>query len=192
MKRKLTVTVLAVAALVLAGCQAKAGAAAVVAGQRIQTKSLNRFVGTATPTQAATVRTEALEYLVRTQLFSTLLARHGGVPSDSQLNANHDKVLPSALNGLTGSAADTAFVNGLKPSGFAPAFVPMYLRSQELAYELGVRKVNGEELCGEKVSINPRYGAWDWSVSGIKSGVTQANFLTSGTPRAPTGCKLGG
>ena len=77
-------------------------------------------------------------------------------------------------------------------NGFAPSFVPLYMRSQELALELGTRKVKSEELCGLRVSLNPRFGAWDWSTVGIKTDQAQSDFLVSGPPLGSTECHFSG
>jgi hypothetical protein len=183
-----------VGVLVLSGCKEKAGAAAFAAGDRISVDSLNQYVATSDAAKAATVRSEALQYLIRTSLFEELLRRHGGVPSDAELNALHDQALPDALKNanLSGSAADRAFATALAPNGYAPSFVPLYLRAQEMALELGTRKVKSDELCHLRVSLNPRFGAWDWSTVGIKSDQAQSDFLVSGPPLGSTECHISG
>jgi hypothetical protein len=183
-----------VGVLVLSGCNEKSGAAAFAADDRISVDSLNQYVATSNADKAATVRSDALQYLIRTSLFEELLRRHGGVPSDSELSELHDQVLPDALKSanLTGSAADRAFAAALAPNGFAPSFVPLYLRSQEMALELGARKVKSEELCRLRLSLNPRFGAWDWSTVGIKTDQAQSDFLVSGPPLGSTECHISG
>lgn len=183
-----------VGVLLLSGCNEKSGAAAFAADDRISVDSLNQYVATSDADKAATVRSEALQYLIRTSLFEELLRRHGGVPSDAELSELHDQALPDALKNanLTGSAADRAFATALAPNGFAPSFVPLYLRSQEMALELGTRKVKSEELCGLRLSLNPRFGAWDWSTIGIKTDQAQSDFLVSGPALGSTECHLSG
>jgi hypothetical protein len=183
-----------VTAPVLIGCQSRAGAAAVVASHRISATSLDGYVATADTSQAAFVRSQALEQLIRTQLFTDLLRKHGGVPSSGQLAGYHDEILPTNLreNEIVGAQADKIITDALEKSGFAASFVPVYLRAAELADAVDKRGVGLQEACGTKVSVNPRYGAWDWSSLKILTGVTQSNFLTAGPPAAPTGCKVGG
>jgi hypothetical protein len=183
-----------VGVLLLSGCNEKAGAAAFAADDRISVDSLSQYVATSDAAKATTVRSEALRYLIRTSLFEELLRRHGGVPSDSELSGLHDQALPDALKNanLTGSAADRAFADALAPNGYAPSFVPLYLRSQELALELGTRKVKSDELCRLRVSLNPRFGAWDWSTVGIKADQAQSDFLVSGPPLGSTECHISG
>jgi hypothetical protein len=191
-------TVMAALALVgvfmLSGCNEKPGAAAFAANDRIPVDSLTQYVATSDAAKAAMVRSEALQYLIRTSLFEELLRRHGGVPSDSELSALHDQALPDALKNanVSGSEADREFTAALAPSGYAPSFVPLYLRSQEMALELGTRKVKSEELCHLRVSLNPRFGAWDWSTVGIKSDQAQSDFLVSGPPLGSTECHISG
>jgi hypothetical protein len=193
-KRRAALALLAGAVLAVSGCQSKAGAAAVVAGHRISVKSLDGYVTTSNPTQASLVRTQALQYLVRSELFAAVLRNHGGEPTDAQLAALHDEALPETLKDekLTGSVADRAFVTGIADDGFAATFVPLFMRSQEMAVELSNRNVSGKELCRVPVSINPRYGAWDWSTTGVRTGATQSNFLVSGPPVASLRCTIGG
>jgi len=197
-RRQVKSTVMAAFALVgvlaLAGCNEKAGAAAFAVDDRISVDSLNQYVATSDADKATTVRSEALQYLIRTSLFEELLRRHGGVPSDSELSELHDEALPDALKNanLIGAAADRAFAVALAPNGYAPSFVPLYLRAQEMAVELGTRKVNSDELCRLRVSLNPRFGAWDWSTVGIKSDQAQSDFLVSGPPLGSTECHISG
>lgn len=194
MKSRVMAAVALVGVLLLSGCNEKSGAAAFAADDRISVDSLNQYVATSDADKAATVRAEALQYLIRTSLFEELLRRHGGVPSEAELSALHDQALPDALKNanLTGAAADRAFATALAPNGFAPSFVPLYMRSQELALELGTRKVKSEELCRLQVSLNPRFGAWDWSTVGIKTDQAQSDFLVSGPPLGSTECHLSG
>ena len=183
-----------VGVLLVSGCDERSGAAAFAADDRITVDSLNQYVATSDADKAATVRSEALQYLIRTSLFEELLRRHGGVPSDSELSELHDQALPDALKSanVTGSAADRAFAAALAPNGYAPSFVPLYMRSQEMALELGTRKVKSDELCQLKVSLSPRFGAWDWSTVAIKTDQTQSDFLVSGPPPGSTECHISG
>ena len=194
MKLTVTAALALICVLALSGCHQKAGAAAIAADDRITTDSLDQYVATSDPDQAATVRTEALQYLIRTSLFEELLRRNGGLPSDAELSQLHDEALPDALKNanLTGSAADRAFAAALAPNGYAPSFVPLYMRSQEMAEELAARKVKSKELCDLRVSLNPRFGAWDWSTVAIKSDHVQSDFLVSGPPLGSTECHIGG
>ena len=194
MKSTIMAALVLVGVLVLSGCNQKSGAAAFAAGDRISVDSLNQYVATSDADKAATVRSEALQYLIRTSLFEELLRRHGGIPSESELSARHDEALPDALKNenLTGAAADRAFVAALAPMGYAPSFVTLYMRSQEMALELATRKVKSDELCKLQVSLNPRFGAWDWSTVGIKTDAAQSDFLVSGPPVGSTACHISG
>ena len=128
------------------------------------------------------------------ELFTDLLRRHGGMPSAGQVAALHDEILPADLraNEIGGSQADKIITDALQKSGFDASFVQVYLRAAELAAAVDKRGVALQEACRTRVSVNPRYGAWDWSSLKILTGVTQSNFLTAGPPSAPTGCKVGG
>jgi hypothetical protein len=193
-KSKVMAALALVGVLLLSACNEKSGAAAFAAGDRISVDSLNKYVATSDADKAAAVRAEALQYLIRTSLFEELLRRNGGLPSDAELSALHDEALPDALKNanLTGSAADRAFAAAIAPNGFAPSFVPLYMRTQEMALELGTRKVKGDELCHLRVSLNPRFGAWDWSTVGIKTDRAQSDFLVSGPPLGSTECHISG
>jgi hypothetical protein len=195
-RRQVKSTVMAVllGVLVLSGCKEKAGAAAFAAADRISVDSLSQYVATSDAAKATTVRSEALQFRIRTSLFEELLRRHGGVPSDAELSALHDEALPDALKNanLSGSAADRAFAVALAPNGYAPSFVPLYMRSQEMALELGTRRVKSDELCRLRVSLNPRFGAWDWSTVGIKADRAQSDFLVSGPALGSTECHISG
>ena len=123
MKSTVMAALALVGVLLVSGCDERSGAAAFAADDRITVDSLNQYVATSDADKAATVRSEALQYLIRTSLFEELLRRHGGVPSDSELSELHDQALPDALKNanLTG-AADRAFATALAPNGFAPSF----------------------------------------------------------------------
>ena len=174
-----------IATLSLGACQSHAGAAAFVAGHRISTASLDRFVATDNASVAASVRSEALQQLIRQQLFDDLLRKHGGVPGDSGLTRFASQVLPS------GTTVD-AFAQAVRAAGLSASFVPLYMRNGESALVLDSRKVGLAAVCNTSVSVSPQYGAWDRSKLSLVNGVTTADFLTGGAVAAPKGCSPSG
>lgn len=169
----------ALATLGLTGCQSKVGEAAVVGGHRISDNDVSGYVSKAgaDPSAVAAVkaqngkvepRTQALTQLIQEQLFTATLAKHGGVPSDAQLAAIHDKAISAILGSSagTGRVYDAAVGQRVRALGFTPAFATLVVRTLELEYTLATRLsspgglLSAIQKAGISVTVSRRYGRW--------------------------------
>jgi len=157
--------VLALGCLGLAGCDSKAGTAAVVDGHRITEKELSRYVpagakaipagdGSSTP-----AKNLVLQYLVRNQVLPLVLAAAGAPVTEAELEASKAKVL--------GSSTEAALTKQITAAGLSARFEPVVVRNQELLNVFNAKLTTQKQLndalakVKDKVSISPRYGSWD-------------------------------
>lgn len=197
----------AAAALALAGlsaCQTNAGAAAFVGGDRISQADVNKYLEpgytapspTAGQQQSQPPRVLALDTMLETRLLTTLLDRSlGGVPSDDELNALHDKAFTVQLQAqVQGSEADRQLGSVLVKSGVKEEFVPVFLRNLELKQAV-IDKLNAHaqteiateiNKLGIKVKVNERYGTWSAQNAQLDSYTPDFLELGADTP-APAG-----
>jgi hypothetical protein len=162
----------AVLATALTACQSNVGLAAKINGHEISENEVAKYLtpnAEAVPQQNQTTgatttvpaRTWVLRTLLETQLYTDVLARTpGGQPSQSAITTAQNAL----LNGTTLDqvAADYA------KHGYKPSFATLYVHGQAIQQILGTKiqsgQVNGQQLLDQldlKVSVNPRYGAWD-------------------------------
>jgi hypothetical protein len=157
--------VLALGCLGLAGCDSKAGTAAVVDGHRISEKELSRYVpagaqpiqggdGSSTP-----AKNLVLQYLVRNQVIPLLLAAAGAPVTDAQLEAGKAKVLAGS--------SEAELTKQVTAAGLSARFEPVVVRNRELLDVVNAKLTTAKQFndalakVKDKVSISPRYGSWD-------------------------------
>ncbi|MGI8665615.1 MAG: hypothetical protein ACR2N4_06250 [Jatrophihabitans sp.] len=158
--------VLALGCLSLAGCDSKAGAAAVVDGHRITESDLSGYLtADAKPIQGSDGTTSTppkifvLEYLVRNQVFALLLSAVGAPASDSQLQAQKTASL--------GGGTEKDLSDQITQLGLASKFEPVVVRNRELLTLINAKLKTNDQVNAalakvkDKVTINPRYGSWD-------------------------------
>jgi hypothetical protein len=157
--------VLALLCLAVAGCDSKAGSAAVVEGRKISETQLNGYLtpsakpipanqGNAVPARLFVLRT-----LIRNVAFTKLLEAAGVEPTAQQLAA----AKANALQG--GSEKD--LTDQLAQLGLATKFGPEYLHTLELLTLIQSRFNSQAEFdaalkkANVAVSVNRRYGSWN-------------------------------
>lgn len=157
--------VLALGCLGLAGCDSKAGTAAVVDGHRISEKELSRYVqagakpiqggdGSSTP-----AKNIVLQYLVRNQVIPLLLTAAGATVTDAELEAGKAKVLAGTT--------EADLTSQVTAAGLSARFEPVLVRNRELLDVLNAKLTTAKQFndalakVKDKVSISPRYGSWD-------------------------------
>ena len=195
-------TALALAATGLTACTSKIGQAAVVGHDRISTKTVDTYINPAGPTPAALAQSQGqppaprvivLQTLIVDQLFrAALAASPAGIPSASELRAEHDEVASSITQGAaTGDTFDKAYSSQLLALGFRSNFFPLFMQANELEFVLAKKNnVTSEaqllalvDKAHQAVSVSPRYGAWNAAQLSLttdsKSG--RPSFLTIGS-----------
>jgi predicted small secreted protein len=174
------IAVLAAAATLLTSCRTNVGVAATVNGHRISETTVNKYVTQegADPSLAAQAKAQGqplptpkpfvLQILVLDNLFEHTLAANGGVPSDGQLAAVHDKAAQAFLQtSAAGRQVEREEGTNLHRIGVSTSFAPILVRAIELNYVLVEERLKSVSLgaainkAGAKVSVSPRYGAWD-------------------------------
>jgi hypothetical protein len=207
--RTLGAVVAAVLALAgLTACRTNVGTAATVDGQRITESDVNRYVTHAGPdkTYIAQVsqnggsvpspRSFVLGILLREKVFERTLASLGSVPSEGQLSSYRADATNILSSGQT-SAADSfeaAVRRGLPKLGVSSKFSSAYMRVGELEYAI-VKAKNSNvaalvKQAGIRISVSPRYGAWDPNQVFLRSGPALPSYLTvqgSTSPAAQPG-----
>jgi hypothetical protein len=193
--------VAALAATVLSACQSKVGTAAYVGSTRITESTVSSYVDrNATVTTDASTgqvdnpKAEVLTTLVRTaivdRIFKTLPGNH---PTEAELDAART----SAMSQL-GISSIAALENQAKPAGFTAAYATAFLDEQAKILALtadlkdpGDGTVLAKAIAQQhlKISVSPRYGAWDPSQLAVGSSPSLPSFLTtaSSTPTAASG-----
>jgi len=150
-------------ALTAAGCDSKAGVAAVANGHRITESTLSKYL---TPTSrpiplqsgAMPARTFVLRTLIANEVLPELLSKKGGPVTDSELQ----EATGAALQG--GTEAD--LLKQITGVGLSPKFEPVLLHNYRLLTLLEKRFGSQQEVLDElakldaPVSVSPRYGSW--------------------------------
>ena len=195
----------AVAALAVTGltaCQTKAGAAAVIDGQRINQSDVNKYVDPGytmpTPTPGAQAQAQeapriiVLNTLIEDRLMRAVLKSQGGVPSDEELQKLHDEAFAVQLNiQQGGSQADDTLRNALGKSGLKESFGDVFVRGLELKQAV-IDKIkaqrqsdiaNAVKKLDIPISVNGRYGSWSATDASLVD-YTPPDFITLGTPAA--------
>jgi SurA N-terminal domain len=183
-------------------CQSKAGAAAVVDGQRISDSEVAQYVQPgAQPVQQSDGSTvipkhAVIDSLIQTQLYEKALAANGGPATQAEL----DQATQAVLAGHSKSDLETQV---LKPAGLKSNFTDVFLNghalTQVLVHRLGITQ-NVQLLAvlsklHTNIQVSPRYGAWDapnFSFStaanaGLPSFVTLGALTPTATPSPTTG-----
>ena len=165
--RKIGIAVVAVLALAgLSACDTKAGAAAVVGGERIDEADVTKYLTTnAVPyknSSGTEVRPKSfvLQTLIRERMFTKALAEHGGPATSSELAG----IKPGVLQGST----DEQVTSQITKTGYDASFEPLLIRATELvglfAQRLGAQSDQDILTALDKlhlnVQVNPRYGRW--------------------------------
>ena len=199
---KLTVAIaLVLCALSATACQSKAGAAAVIDGQRISDSDVSQYVqagvGAVQQSDGTTVvpKHVVVDSLIQTQLYEKALAANGGPATPAELDAAKQAV----LSGHTSAELESQV---LKPAGLKPNFTDVFLTShaltQVLVTRLGITQ-NTQLLAvldklHTNVEVSARYGEWDAPNFGFSTAANAGvpSFVTFGTPApvpspAPTG-----
>jgi hypothetical protein len=157
-----------------AGCTSRAGAAAVVGGDRIEVSALKGLVerGTNTASLQAFSGAEGLQrreltLLVRRDLTARVAARLGVTVSAQQVGKVGQDFASQA-------GGQKAFEQQVEQSGIAPQDLPAALRDEALRQAI-VAKLSKDATTGDtlyaqqlqreaktaRVAISPRFGAWD-------------------------------
>ena len=183
----------------LTACRTKAGAAAVVGGQRINQSDVNKYVQPGftqpSPTSSGSGAQEAprvivLNTLIEDRLLTALLKSAGGVPSEADLGNLHDEAFAVQVGSQqTGSQADTALSGVLRNAGLKANFDGVFVRDLELKQAV-IDKIkaqrqsdiaNAVKKLDIAVSVNGRYGSWSADQASLVD-YAQPDFITLGTP----------
>ncbi len=192
-----------VAVLALAGlsaCETKAGAAAVVDGNRINQSDVNKYVDPAftLPTPSGTSQAQeppriiVLNTIIEDRLMTALLKSKNAMPSDAELHALHDEAFAVQLNiQQTGTQADDALRGALDHSGLRPGFADVFVRGLELKQAV-IDKIQARQQSDIAdavkkldipVSVNGRYGSWSAKDASLVD-YAPPDFIKLGTPTA--------
>ncbi|MFN2518989.1 MAG: hypothetical protein ABR604_08120 [Jatrophihabitantaceae bacterium] len=176
-----TAALMAVAAGGLTACETKVGQAAIVDGHRISETDLGSYISPAGPSPSVLAaaaqagrgvypKSQVVQILVQQQLFESVLARNGGVPSNGELASLHDQAAATFLGTqLTGAKLDAYITSAQGAYGYAAKYAKALLRTIELEAALVV-KLKARSLSDLvaavatlhlTVQVNPRYGKWD-------------------------------
>jgi hypothetical protein len=161
----------------VAGCDSKAGAAAVINGDKISESEVADLVRVNAP-EPGRVRSTVLNALIQEKVIEKTLAASGGLPPASVLQSLHDEAVGRLLGAQsTGAEADQALRVALDKFGIKPNFDAEFIRGMSLQLVL-VKKLNatsGAQLVAEiekrkvHVSVNPRFGGWNPSQLALTS-----------------------
>ena len=158
--------VIPLVASALSGCDTKVGTAGVVNGDRISEATVSGYVTPKAQSvqlnngQTIAPRSFVLQTLVNTRVAEKVLAAHGMTPSEQEIAAAQQLAL--------GTTTEAELTQAITARGYAPSFVPVYLRSvafsQLLSQVPGITEQNGLQDALSKanisVDVNPRYGTW--------------------------------
>jgi hypothetical protein len=182
----------------LAGCQTKAGAAAVVGGHRISESDVNRYidVGFVQPSPSSSAqqtqapRVIVLNTLIEARLMSTLLESLHALPSDGELRKLHDEAFAVQLGAQqTGTQADDLLRSALTKSGLEASFADVFVQGLELKQAV-IDKIKAQKQSdiadavaklGVSVSVSGRYGDWSAAQASLV-GYTPPAGVQLGTP----------
>lgn len=177
------------AAVGLSACTSHVGAAAFVGDHRISDKTVGTYATRQGPdidkiSDAGSPRASALGWLIRNQLFTTALARTGGVPSDAQLAAAHDAAI-STFTQYDPRTLDSEITKQEGAYGLrGEKYASLVVRSFELEYLYVERsKVTSPAELSQSlikldipVTVAGKYGTWD------QAQLTLDNTGTAGKP----------
>lgn len=157
------------AALLLSGCGgSNVGVAAKFDGQQLSQTQLSDYVTPNAKGVQLSSATSALTppkafvlfILIRERLYADLLrATKGGAPSPGAVAA--------LVDSYVGNGTPQQAVRKLGVIGYSPSFAQQVLRYRALGQLLDKRASSGVDVNGAlaklsyRVTINPRYGAWD-------------------------------
>lgn len=178
-------------ALTVSGCQSNIGTAAVVDGSKISESDVNRYVDPATA-EAGQARNLSLQYQIREKLFTVALDRKNAIPSDQQLQAQHDLAVSNLIGQqVSGAQGDKALRDLMSQNGLKQSFADVLTHAFELELyyakqtDAQQEQVVEKDLAGQHipVSVNPRYGSWDTSkfaFTGLSSRQLPSNVTVGG------------
>jgi hypothetical protein len=185
------------AALLLSGCGgSNVGVAAKFDGQQISQTQVSNYVTpdakgvqlSSTSSALTPPKAFVLFIVIRERLYADLLrATKGGAPSPGAVSG--------LVDGYVGSSTPQQTVAKLGVKGYAPSFARQVLRYRALGQLLDNRANNHVDVNGAltklkyRVSINPRYGAWDPKALTVKTDGTAGlpDFLTLQPGSSTTG-----
>lgn len=179
--------VLALSAVVLAGCHTNVGTAATVNGHRISESDVSSYVSHAGPKPQLlpgasgqtlpAARTFVLQILIAERLFDRAVEANGGPASAADLAKIHDAAVQGALQAPgSGAVLDRQATVVMRALGVTDSFVSHYVRTIELEYVLAVQRIHASSAAqftnavlktDPKVSVNPRYGKWQQKAMSI-------------------------
>lgn len=182
----------ALAAVGLTACRTNVGTAAVVGGSSISENSITSYLNPQGPSakvldraaaQGTTIqpRVDVLSELIKTKLFEDGLAASGGVPNDAALADLHDEAIQRLVQGATGGAQfDQQLRANLGTVGYDPSYAALLVHNLELedAVINRTKAANPADLVrkvkafGVSITVNPRFGTWDWSQLGLSQSTT--------------------
>jgi hypothetical protein len=188
--------VLTLGSLALAGCDSKAGTAAVVNGQRISEKNLSSYVSAnAQPIQSSDgsssvpAKNFVLQYLIRNQVLPMVLSAGGASVTDAQLDATKAGILQGS--------PEQALTDQITKLGLSARFEPVVMRNRELLTVLQAKLTTDKQITDalakvkDAVSISPRYGSWDTaSLSVVDLGKKELPSMLSFEGTLPGDVKL--
>ncbi len=187
-----------VAIATLSACQVKTGAAAFVGKTEISQTEVGHYVqSTTSTTTTSNAKSIIVQTLISVDLFQAALAgRKGGVPSDAKIATGHDAIISNLLSqitgnqvSVTGAKADTELRAALKSLSLGPRFDALIVREQALesilASEVSAQTIQdlakAVNKVGLKVSVNPRYGAWDPNTLNLTAGPAVPSYVKTVT-----------
>jgi hypothetical protein len=165
------------AATLLAGCGgSNVGIAAKVNGSQISETQLANYITpkakginlSGKPNDIAPPKSFVLYILIREQLYSALLRKTGGMPSQGRISG--------LINSYVGNGTPQHAVEALGVHGYTPAFAQHVLRYRALGGVLDQRVRSGVQVGAAvrslhfPVVINPRFGAWNAKKLAIVTG----------------------
>jgi len=178
-------------ALTVSGCESNVGTAAVVDGSKISESDVTRYLDPAAA-DASQARNLALQYQIREKLFTAALRKKNKVPTDQDLQAQHDLAISNLIGQqVTGAQADKTLRGLMGQTGLKQSFADVLTRSFELELFYAKQTNANQEQVVEKdlasqhlpVSVNPRYGTWNTSnftFAGLSSSQLPSNVKIDG------------
>ncbi|SOD75193.1 hypothetical protein SAMN05892883_4400 [Jatrophihabitans sp. GAS493] len=170
----------------LTACQTKAGAAATVSGDRIESADVNQYTGSASPAPAAAGsaappsftdrRVLVLNTLVGQRLYDAALQANGGPATTAELAAAKEQAL--------GGESEADVTAKVVAAGYDASFEPVYLStlSTEVAFVTRQKITTQAELDAAlnklkiPVAVSGRYGSWSEATHTVV-GYIQPDFI---------------
>jgi hypothetical protein len=174
---------LALAVAALTGCQTNVGAAAHVDDQTITVRDLDdRISGLSDDELAALGETDdaitsfnrnlVLTFSIREKVFERVWEERGGLPSQEELDALHDRAVQFLFNSpavAPGAGGDETVRAALAQTGIDEGFGAVMVRAAALELALSDDITPADESAaveavreaGVEVRVNKRFGAWD-------------------------------